>query len=190
MSAPRQPIRIERIVGSHSYAAFVGPTMIGKASAWMDSREVFSIMDVCIRADFRRRGVATALYREIEANSGKELKPALSLSDEAFEFWKSFRPEAVASDLRQRRAELIGQNVVDRNRPATIFSVSGGVATARYDDVAKGSSDSEVCIFACDLDQALAAGRARQMELAATAAALHSSQADLPLRRSHAAPAA
>ncbi|MFK4705888.1 hypothetical protein ABIC83_002727 [Roseateles asaccharophilus] len=177
MTAPRQPIRIERHHGPHSYVAYAGKTVVGHAVAGLDSRDVFCIRNVVVRETHRRRGVATALYREIELQSGKQLVPAISLSIDGFEFWKRFRPEAVANDLRHRRDELMGLKVLKRDRLATIIVVGAGVVTARYDDATE-RVNSETCIHARDLDQALAAGSARAMEVAmAEAAAAASSSA-------------
>lgn len=121
-------------IGRFAYQARVGSRVVGQATAWTDSRGVFSILSVTVREKYRRRGIARALYAAIESEAATTLRPAVSVSDDAFEFWKKFRPEAVAADLRHRRAELMGRALVVKCRRATVVSVGSGGMTAKYDD--------------------------------------------------------
>ncbi|MBY0465136.1 MAG: hypothetical protein K2W33_09345, partial [Burkholderiales bacterium] len=92
------------------------------------------MMEVVVSAPYRRRGVATAMYRAVEEQAGRQLKPAVSLSDDGFEFWKAYRPEAVAEDLRHRLDELIGRRGVKHGREGIITKASGGTATLTHPD--------------------------------------------------------
>lgn len=141
-----------------SFQAYVGKRLVGAATAWKDSNDRFVIMESFVRPEYRRRGIATALYKAIEAEAGMELLPAHSLSDDAFEFWKTYRPEAVAHDLRHRRAELMGAKVAKDGRLATIENVSAGNVTIHYDDATQ-TTNSRATIFARGLEQALDAAR-------------------------------
>lgn len=73
------------------------------------------------------------MYRSIEATSGVQLNPAISLSDDAFEFWKAYRPQAVAHDLRHQ-PELIGRKAQKNGRIGRIIKACGGIATIEFDD--------------------------------------------------------
>lgn len=150
----RKPISI-MVSSLNSVNAFAGKKLIGQATAWEDSNGNFVILKSAVRALYRRRGVATAMYQAIEQASSRELKPAVSLSDDAFEFWKSFRPSAVALDLRHRKDELIGRKVKKSDRMGTIIEASGGIARVAYDDATRGTPDSETYIRRDDLDVAL-----------------------------------
>lgn len=131
---PRKPLQIElRPAWKGHFSAFAGKVQVGSISAWIDSRGEFVVMEVMVRPSYRRRGVATAMYRAVEEQAGMQLKPACSLSDDAFEFWKAYRPEAVAGDLRHR-PELVGRRAQKNGRPGTITKASGGTAVLTYDD--------------------------------------------------------
>ena len=156
---------ITQQTGRHSYTASIGKRVVGRAVAWIDSFGDFTILEVAVHQSYRRRGVARALYSCIEADAGQQLKPATSLSNDAFEFWKRYRPEAVANDLRHRRDELMGRKVEKSGRTATIISIGAGAVTARYDDATE-RTNSETCIRTKDLDQALSAAVAAEMSRA------------------------
>lgn len=149
----RAPITVGR-EGS-VYVARAGKRVVGRAAPWVDAEGRLTMQDVAVSAPFRKRGVATALYQQVEADTGKQLQPAASTSDDAFEFWKRYRPEAVSSDLRHRRDELIGQPVLVKGRPATIVAVGARGATAQYDG-AEGVN-SQTTINAAKVDAALVA---------------------------------
>lgn len=130
---------------SSSAVAQVGSLIVGSATAWFDSNDRWVILSSGVRPRYRRRGIATAMYKAIEAESGKQLTPAISLSDDGFEFWKTYRPEAVAQDLRHR-PELIGRKAMKNGKVGKIVKASGGVATMEFDD---GMTS---CILRSDLD--------------------------------------
>lgn len=131
-SAERSPIEI-RESGKNSVQAFAGKRLVGAANAWEDSNGDFVIMNTEVRQAYRRRGIATQMYKAIEERSGRALRPAVSLSDDAFEFWKSFRPEAVAGDLRHW-PELVGQPAKKGDRLGLITKASGRSARLTGDD--------------------------------------------------------
>ena len=137
-----------------SWVARAGMRTVGRASAWHDSDNRFVILHSIVSKPFRRRGVARAMYETIERDTGKTLSPAISLSDDAFEFWKRFRPEAVALDLRHR-PELVGCKVEKGGRFGAIISVSGSIAMVRYDGTADGEADSQTCVRRADLEKYL-----------------------------------
>lgn len=154
MSVPK-PVIVE-ITSRDTATARVGSRIVGKAFAWEDSRGEFVIMNVEVREQYRRRGVATAMYRAIEEAAGRLLKPAVSLSDDGFEFWKRYRPEAVALDLRHWKDRLLGARVIKGGNPGRIIKASGGTATMEYDVPTERGSQST--ILRRDLNALLAAG--------------------------------
>lgn len=139
------------------YEAKVGNKVVGKAYPWEDSRGQYVMQNVRVSPNFRNRGVGRALYSEIERMTGRQLSPATSLSDDAFEFWKRYRPEAVAQDLRHR-PELPGQRVMVRGKMGTISSASGRGATIDLDTV--DGSRSTTTLRADEIDDAIKAASA------------------------------
>jgi hypothetical protein len=113
--------------------ARAGKRLVGMATAWHDSDGRWVILRSEVRPKYRRRGIATAMYRSIEATSGKQLSPAISLSDDAFHFWNSYRPEAVADDLRHI-PDLIGRKAQKNGRPGKIIKATGNIAIIEFDD--------------------------------------------------------
>lgn len=69
-----------------------------------------TIYKVAVDPSFRRQGIATALYKAAEEKFG-QLMPSSTQSDNAFDFWKTYRPEAVKDeiDLRPFKDQLIGK---------------------------------------------------------------------------------
>lgn len=131
----KKPLNLTLKAGHKGYFdAYVGKRRVGAICAWEDSRGEFVVMEVVVSAPYRRRGVATAMYRAVEEQAGRQLKPAVSLSDNGFEFWKAYRPEAVADDLRHRLDELIGRRGVKHGREGIITKASGGTATLTLPD--------------------------------------------------------
>ena len=97
----------------HTFIAYVPIT--NKKLGWLivgyknedGSRSVFN---VAVDPVFRRQGIATSLYKAAEQEFGK-LTPSSAQSDNAFDFWKTYRPEAVKNktDLRPLKDQLIGK---------------------------------------------------------------------------------
>lgn len=166
-SSKRLPITIERY-RKGSYVAKAGKRTVGSATAWEDSRGEFVIMETAVHPDYRLRGINTAMYRAIEQEAGRQLKPAVSLSDDAFEFWKKFRPEAVALDLRHWKEQLLGANVVlPSGKSGVIISASGGGSMVQLDQPTENGS--QTFLRRADLNAALkAAGNPTIKELELT----------------------
>lgn len=141
--------------GRNTAVAKVGNKTIGRATAWMDSRDAFVIMNTEVLKPYRRRGIASKMYQAIEKSTGKMLTPAVSLSDDAFEFWKSFRPELVSQDLRHWKDQLIGAAVVKNGLAGKIIQASGGTATMRYKNTQPNGTQST--LLRKNLNAALAA---------------------------------
>jgi GNAT superfamily N-acetyltransferase len=96
---------------------FSGPDADGK---WVGSVEV--------RPDMRRKGVATALYNEMERLSGAKMKPADKNSEDAKKFWQSrqenperksaasitdkYQQSGVASSISERPSEIVLNKVI------------------------------------------------------------------------------
>lgn len=162
--------------GPRSCDAFVDGERVGYASAWNDDEGNFCMLRVAVAPHMRRQGVGRALYAQIERDNARELVPAISLSDEAFEFWKSYRPQAVAEDVRHRKTELLGRKVMRKSdvrgpnghgRLATITRVFGHGVTAQFDDATERAGSE--CIIArqaldAALEQAAQVLKARQGE--------------------------
>lgn len=160
-SARHKEFTIEVSGNGETAVAKVGSRIVGRADAWLDSRDKFVIMNTEVREKYRRRGIATAMYSAIEQATGKRLEPAVSLSDDAFELWKSFRPEAVAGDLRHIKDRLVGRKVVKRGLAGKIKDASGRGATMVYDDHPQGPGTTSVLVGRDEINAALeAAGEA------------------------------
>ena len=157
LSAKRMPYTVEVSDRGESAVAKVGSKVVGKAYAWNDSKGDFVIMNTEVREKYRRRGIASAMYKAIEDATGKQLTPAVSLSDDAFEMWKKFRPEAVAKDLRHWKDQLIGARVEHRGNAGKIIKANGGTATMELDKPAENGGTQSV-ILRKDLNAALKAG--------------------------------
>jgi len=152
MAQARLPIEIRSSGIKGHFAAYAGKRIVARAAAWTDSRGDFVIMEVLVLPAYRRRGIATRMYQTIEEQAGRQLKPAVSLSDDGFEFWKAYRPEAVAHDLRHQ-PELVGRRARVRDREGVITKASGSMATLVFD---VGRCEGEhTYIHARDLDAAL-----------------------------------
>lgn len=148
--------------GNSRAVAKVGSRVVGMAYAWNDSRDKFVIMNAEVRPNYRRRGIASAMYKAIEKNAGRELAPAVSLSDDAFNLWKSFRPQAVALDLRHWKDQLIGAVVMKNGLPGKIIKADGGTAMMEYTEPQPNGTQS--VILRKDLNSALAAGGSRTID--------------------------
>lgn len=148
----RMAIRLES-ARSGAVRAIAGKRIVGSASAWHDCNGRFCILQSYVRPDYRRRGVARAMYEAIERESGKQLVPATSLSDEAFEFWKRYRPEAVAEDLRHRKDDLVGRVLEIKGRAGTVATASGSVMVVEYEKPTE--SGSTTCVVVRSIREAL-----------------------------------
>jgi GNAT superfamily N-acetyltransferase len=74
------------------------------------------VFKVCVEELYRRRGVGRLLYGKAEEYCtihGHEFVPSPKrvLSDDGFEFWKRYRPEAVRDDARHWAGQYLGKIV-------------------------------------------------------------------------------
>ena len=93
-----------------AYVAYHKNKKVGAAITWNDiNHGKFSIYKSATHPDYQRMGIMRQLYQYIEQTTGKQLTPATALSDDGFEFWKRYRPEAVKDDLRNMKGELLGK---------------------------------------------------------------------------------
>ena len=94
-----------------SYDAFVGGQKAGNMS--VSSSGPFASPTV-VEPDFRRKGVATALYDQAERDMGRRMIPSpLGLSDDAVQFWRSrfaAMPDHEAAALI-REAQAVGESM-------------------------------------------------------------------------------
>jgi len=166
----RKPFTVE-MVGRNTAEARVGARVVGRAHAWLDCRGVFVILSSGVSKSYRRRGIASAMYRAIEESSGQRLSPAISLSDDAFEFWKRYRPEAVSKDLRHWLDQLIGARVIEDGLPGRLIRASGGSATMEYDEPQPGGT--QTIILRRDLNAALSRAGSQVIDFDNPEAARH-----------------
>lgn len=70
-----------------------------------------SVHKVAVDPEFRRQGIATTLFKAAEQEFGELTPTKIALSDNAFDFWKTYRPEAVQNrtDLRPFKDQLLGK---------------------------------------------------------------------------------
>jgi hypothetical protein len=74
------------------------------------------------------------MYSHAESETGKQLVPSNSVSDDAFKFWNKYRPESVAQDMRHHQY-LIGQpHTNSSGKTCKIVSLGAKSATVQYED--------------------------------------------------------
>ncbi|WOB06453.1 LPD38 domain-containing protein [Piscinibacter gummiphilus] len=139
------------------FEAKVGKRTVGKLSVWRDSNNDLVPQNVVVDPRYRQRGIARQMYEAAEAANGEKLKPAVSLSDDAFEFWKRFRPEAVAGDLRHIKDKLVGQRAKKGDHEGVITQASGRGATLTYDRHPQGPGTHSTLVGADEINDALEA---------------------------------
>ena len=77
------------------------------------------IYKVAVKPPYQRKGVARAMYDAAEAHAnarGGKLVPATSVSDEAFGFWNSWKPERIAYDGRHFDKHYVGKTVTYKDQ--------------------------------------------------------------------------
>lgn len=89
-----RPFNVEA-VGDRKAVAKVGTLIVGSVTTYIDAQRDLVVLEAWVMPEYRRQGVATALYRTIEAAAGRLLKPDVSLSAEAIAFWRAYRPSAL-----------------------------------------------------------------------------------------------
>lgn len=82
-------------VSHRKVVATAGAAIVGKVTTYIDSNRDLVVLEAWVEPEYRRKGIATALYRTIESTTGRLLKPDKSLSDDAIAFWRAYRPGAL-----------------------------------------------------------------------------------------------
>lgn len=118
--------------GDGMFDAKVGNKIAGRLILDVGDRKG-TVFKVVVNEGYRRQGIARQLYEAVEKSIGGPLRPSSALADDGFAFWKSYRPEAVANDLRMHRDTLLGQPVTSSYGPGKITSVGSGGAIATID---------------------------------------------------------
>lgn len=160
--AKKDDVSIESGEISNSAVAKIGGRVVGHANAWKDSNGDFVIMESAVHPSHRRKGIATTLYQHIERESGRQLKPAISLSDDAFEFWKRYRPEAVAGDLRHIKDQLEGRPASKNGLPGKLTGASGRGVKLVYDNHERPGTHSYL-VGAKEINDALEAAGGKRL---------------------------
>lgn len=106
--------RVKKVDGVYrAYDKKTGMSVAGavpnKETIHKTGQKVDSIFKMVTDPPWRGRGAMTAIHHEIEKDLGRPLHPSNNLTDDGFEFWKKYRPEAVKHDLRNHRENLLGQ---------------------------------------------------------------------------------
>lgn len=143
------------------YRAYIGKKKVGHAQLYNYKDEYTAdneryIWKSAVQPEYKRQGVATALYdaiaKDLESKGMKLVpSPDTQLSQEAYEFWKARDPESIKKHgkyLAEPYQQYAGQPIMaDNGRPAVIWqavaSMSGKLYfTYRYSDVPEGSTNS------------------------------------------------
>lgn len=85
----------------------IGALMVDYPNRETGKRSVFNVE---VKPAYRRLGIARRMYEAAEKDFGP-LTPSEALRDDGFEFWRRYRPEAVADDMRMHRDKLMGLRV-------------------------------------------------------------------------------
>lgn len=158
-------------IEDHTYRAYAKSGRIAgqlTINPYSKPKEVFEIVT---NPQFQRQGVATAMMQAAEKDHG-EIGPSTTLSEEGFRFFQKFRPEAVAADLRNHAAQLMGQGVTGSGGAGTIVSVGRAVATANY--TGKSGTNSQFPVPRAEIKRLLRSADSH----AAVAKRAHTSDAD------------
>lgn len=84
----------------------VGKMILYRNQGSHGKNEIFKVV---VDEPYRRSGIATLMYKTAEEKFG-EIRPSHALSDEAFEFWKKYRPAVFSNDdMRLYQDKLIGK---------------------------------------------------------------------------------
>lgn len=122
--------------GSATYTAYHKRRVVGKTIVDYPQENqpegTISIFKTVTHPEYRKRGVMSHMYDHIEKDTGKRLVPSSALSDDGFEFWKRYRPEAVKDDLRMHKDKLLGKEVEGKSGKAIITKVGSGAVIAKY----------------------------------------------------------
>ena len=84
------------------------------------------VADIKIADQHRGKGLANAVYDEVEKVTGVKIKPSDNLSESGYRLWQRRDPSQVADSLYQFKDDLIGKTASDGRISGTITSVHNG----------------------------------------------------------------
>ena len=132
--AGKVTIWIERHILGNIVVAKIKNKIVGKMILYRAQRphNKNEIFKVAVDEPYKRSGIGTLMYKAAEKTFG-EIVPSKALSDEAFEFWRKYRPESFSNDdFRLHKDKLIGKYL---NHPrfgrVQIESVASNVVIAK-----------------------------------------------------------
>lgn len=100
--------------------------------------KAWSAGNVAVDEAWRRKGIATAMYRHVEEHTGKPMVPSNAQTADSVAFWKSYDPNGERfseNDLRRHKDRLIGQEINhSRWGKGTIYSVVENQAVAKNEN--------------------------------------------------------
>ena len=143
-------------LGNGNFKAYLGRKYVGYVSVYNykddkvapDERYIWKSV---VKPEYRRQGVATALYNAAEeylAARGLKLVPSpdQQLSDDAYAFWKKRNPDSLKHHARTLAVpfqKYVGKQITYNGRPAVIMkALSDRAFSYRYTDVPEDSVDS------------------------------------------------
>lgn len=91
-----------------------------------------SAFQMAVHPDHQRKGLMSAMHDAAEREFGP-MKPDETLTDEGFDFWRGYRPDAVSNRLRFYRENLMGKPIQTSYGPGTVKSVGDRGMTAELD---------------------------------------------------------
>ena len=109
---------------------------------------------MAVHPDHQRKGLMSAMHDAAEEAFGK-IEPDATLTDQGFDFWKGYRPDAVSDNLRFHRDRLMGQTVKTPYGPGTVQSVGRNGMNAMLENGNTGwakASDNEDVLRAAGID--------------------------------------
>jgi GNAT superfamily N-acetyltransferase len=103
---------------------------VAGAAVWMKTdinhaHDKPSMFKSVVNPEYRGKGVAYQLYHHIEKHIGQQLYPSSVLSDDGYEFWTKYRPDAVKDDFRKYKMFSLGKNILMMNTVKVSYIVLG-----------------------------------------------------------------
>lgn len=90
---------------------------------------------VAVEPPYRRQGIARAMYQLAEESLGKHLVPSSAQTDDGFNFWMKYRPDAIdPRDLRRFKDQLMGMRVPTPYGDGNVYSMGQRALMARLDN--------------------------------------------------------
>lgn len=119
----------------NSFKAMMGKREIGHVSLEPHPDGGWQAFGTYVRPDYRKQGVASALYDHAEQAMAQKLKPSSAQTEDGFQLWKKRDPDLLKSqrDMRMVRDDLIGEPVETMHGPGKIQSVGSKGAIVALD---------------------------------------------------------